>query len=108
MRARGRAGLSARLGRGALKRESVTLPPDTDQPLFPGRAHHPGSARAGSRVTGCREAGQMPAPVRGGAASRSLSPRRAGTVGRAAETVTSTSIPGSLAASVQPGRQHSR
>lgn len=63
MRARGRAGLSVRLGRGALKRESVTLPPDTDQPLFPGRAHHPGSARAGSRVTGCREAGQMPAPL---------------------------------------------
>ncbi|XP_038180989.1 DNA-3-methyladenine glycosylase [Arvicola amphibius] len=63
MRARGRAGLSARLGRGVLKPVSVTLPPDTDQPLFPGRARRPGSARAGSRVTGCREAGQMPAPL---------------------------------------------
>lgn len=63
MRARGRAVLSAGLGRGALKPVSVTLPPDTDQPLFPGRARRPGNARAGSRVTGRREAGQMPAPL---------------------------------------------
>lgn len=42
---------------------SVSLPPDTSQPLFPGRARRPGRARAGSRVTGCREAGQMPAPL---------------------------------------------
>lgn len=103
---RGRGG-TARLGRGLLKPVSMVLP-DTEHPPFPGRTRRPGNARAGSQVTGSREVGQMPAPVRGGAASRSLSPRRAGTVGRAAETVTSASIPGHLAALVQPGRQHNR
>lgn len=101
-------GGSARLSRGSPKPVSVTLLPDTEQPPFLGRARRPGNARAGSLVTGYHEVGQMPAPVRGGAASRSLSPRRAGTVGRAAETVTSASIPGSLAALVQPGCQHNR
>ncbi|XP_060219886.1 DNA-3-methyladenine glycosylase isoform X1 [Meriones unguiculatus] len=63
MRARRGTGLSARLGRGAPKPVSVTLALDTDRPPFPGRARRPGNARAGSRVTGYPEAGQMPVPL---------------------------------------------
>lgn len=63
MRARRGTGLSARLGRGTPKPVSVTLALDTDRPPFPGRARRPGNARAGSRVTGYPEAGQMPVPL---------------------------------------------